>query len=259
MAWMRFNSNTHIRSAGMQVSFDVLYPEHGVGAKGGRTLYLLHDYGENRAEWLLQGSLPEFVEKYALTVVLPEGLNSFYVNLPSAHFFSDYLCDDLPAYLEGILPLSSQREDRFIAGIGMGGYGAFRQVLNRPEVFGGGASFSGILDIRGFYGEQASLPCGKQGTTIPAGHLFGTWQELEENGNDLFLAARRLAGEKEGVAFPRLLQVCPDTDPRLEDNRRFHEEASGLGIPVAYEETGKSSRRDYLYGCLEKCIRFWQA
>ncbi len=46
MAWMRFNSNTHIRSAGMQVSFDVLYPEHGVGAKGGRTLYLLHDYGE---------------------------------------------------------------------------------------------------------------------------------------------------------------------------------------------------------------------
>lgn len=43
--------------------------------------------------------------------------------------------------------LSEKREDNFIAGHSMGGYGSFKIALLKPESFAAAASLSGALDI----------------------------------------------------------------------------------------------------------------
>lgn len=247
MAWMRFQVSRHIKTAGLPVSFDVLFPEHRKDKNEKlKTLYLLHGYHGDRSDWLLKTNLVRIVEGYPMAVVLPDGLNSFYVNLPSAHYYSDYLCQELPEYLESILPLSSRREDRYIAGLSMGGYGAFRQALNHPEVFGAAASFSGVMDIREMYGQEM--------TTIPTEHLFGPLKDLEESGNDLFTAAAKLAG-REGK-LPLLMQLCGTEDPLLEPNRKFHKALTDLNIPITYEETPGGHEWDYWERCLKQLLEF---
>lgn len=247
MAWMRFQISQHIKTAGMPVSVDVLFPEHRKNnCEKVKTLYLLHGYHGDRTDWLLKTNLLRKVEEYPIAVVLPDGLNSFYVNLPSTHYFSDYLCQELPQYLESILPLSDQREDKYIAGLSMGGYGAFRQALNHPEVFGAAASFSGVMDIRAMY--QMHM------TTTPVSHIFGPEDKLGESGNDLFAAARRLSEEK--VDVPKLMQLCGTEDPLLEPNRKFAQALKELNIPVMYEESPGAHDWDYWEQCLDKLLNF---
>lgn len=46
--------------------------------------------------------------------------------------FFTYIADELPGKMRAFLPLSERREDTFIAGFSMGGYGAFKIGLARP-------------------------------------------------------------------------------------------------------------------------------
>ena len=44
-------------------------------------------------------------------------------------------------------PVSSRREDTYIAGLSMGGYGAFKAAMTYPQRYAAFGSFSGALDI----------------------------------------------------------------------------------------------------------------
>jgi S-formylglutathione hydrolase FrmB len=50
---------------------------------------------------------------------------------------------------EQMYHVSSRRSDRVVAGISAGGYGAMLLAAHHPQEFGGAASFSGPLDVRG--------------------------------------------------------------------------------------------------------------
>jgi len=53
----------------------------------------------------------------------------------------------LPRYLADVFDLCTPEEDTFIAGVSMGGYGAFKAALLHPELFCAAASFSGFLSL----------------------------------------------------------------------------------------------------------------
>ena len=44
-------------------------------------------------------------------------------------------------------PLSEKREENFVAGLSMGGYGAIKLGLRKSEAFAAAASLSGALDM----------------------------------------------------------------------------------------------------------------
>ena len=60
-----------------------------------------------------------------------------------AQFFAE---DELVELTRRMFPLSREREDTFIAGLSMGGYGALKCGLRAPETFSKVASLSGGLD-----------------------------------------------------------------------------------------------------------------
>lgn len=101
-----------------------------------RTLYFLHGlYGSDDIV-LANTSIQKFAEDNGIAIVIPCGENSFYVDNEKAHaYYGEYVGRELLDITRNIFPLSHKREDTFIAGFSMGGYGAIRNGLKYSQNF----------------------------------------------------------------------------------------------------------------------------
>ena len=101
-----------------------------------RTLYLLHGLYGSDDIFLANTSIQKFAEDNGIAIVIPCGENSFYIDNPKAHaYYGEYVGQELLDITRNIFPLSHRREDTFIAGFSMGGYGAVRNGLKYHENF----------------------------------------------------------------------------------------------------------------------------
>ena len=74
--------------------------------------------------WLRHTNIEEFAEKAGLAVVMPSGQNGFYTNAKYGLNYFDFITKELPLFVQKYFPVSTKREDTYIAGPSMGGYGA---------------------------------------------------------------------------------------------------------------------------------------
>ena len=135
-----------------KVSVNVLLPidSHGEHHSGEcfRTLYLFHGVTDNNMAWLLNTRLYELAEKYNLCVVLPSGENSFYMNREDRfECWENFFCEELPTLLQRAFPLSTRKEDTFIGGFSMGGFGALRNGLKHHDIYGKICCFAPALEL----------------------------------------------------------------------------------------------------------------
>ena len=101
-----------------------------------RTLYLLHGLYGSDDIFLANTSIQKFAEDNGIAVVIPCGENSFYIDNKNAHaYYGEFVGQELLDITRNIFPLSDKREDTFIAGFSMGGYGAIRNGLKYCENF----------------------------------------------------------------------------------------------------------------------------
>lgn len=101
-----------------------------------KTLYLLHGLYGSDDIFLANTSIQKFAEDHGIAIVIPCGENSFYVDNPNAHaYYGEYVGEELLDITRNIFPLSYKREDTFIAGFSMGGYGALRNGLKYSQNF----------------------------------------------------------------------------------------------------------------------------
>ena len=135
-----------------KVSVNVLLPvdshaQHPAGERF-RTLYLFHGVTDNNMAWLLNTRLYELAEKYNLCVVLPSGENSFYMNREDRfECWENFFCQELPLLMQRAFPLSDRREDTFIGGFSMGGFGALRNGLKHYDRYGKIFCFAPALEL----------------------------------------------------------------------------------------------------------------
>lgn len=101
-----------------------------------KTLYLLHGLYGSDDIFLANTSVQKFAEDNGIAIVIPSGENSFYVDHEASHrYYGEYVGNELLDITRNIFPLSSKREDTFIAGFSMGGYGAIRNGLKYSKNF----------------------------------------------------------------------------------------------------------------------------
>lgn len=101
-----------------------------------KTLYLLHGLYGSDDIFLANTSIQKFAEDNGIAIVIPCGENSFYVDNKNAHaYYGEYVGQELLDITRNIFPLSDKREDTFIAGFSMGGYGAIRNGLKYSQNF----------------------------------------------------------------------------------------------------------------------------
>lgn len=184
------------------------------------TLYLLHGMSDDHTIWTRRTSIERYVAPLGLAVVMPAVHRSFYSDQAIGYHYWTFLSEELPVLMRSFFPLSSAREDTFAAGLSMGGYGAFKWALRRPDAIAAAASLSGGLDVM----HRAPSRPEWQAT-------FGSAERAAANGDDLFDLASQV-----GADCPPLYQWCGTEDFLYEDNLRFRDHAHALGLPLVYEE-----------------------
>ena len=79
--------------------------------------------------------------------VCPGMQNFWYTDMVNGWAYFTYMTVELPNFIETVFRASGKREDRFIAGLSMGGYGALQIAMKNPDRYAAVASFSGGLDV----------------------------------------------------------------------------------------------------------------
>ncbi len=192
------------------------------------TLYLLHGLSDDHTIWQRRTAIERYVAGLNLAVVMPAVQRSFYTDMRTGQRYWQFISEELPAMARHFFPLSAVGAENYVAGLSMGGYGAFKLALSYPERYAAAASLSGTVDVvRLAQAEQAAGHTELQ-------HIFGQANALAESPNDLFQLARQMVAQ--GKARPRLYQWCGTEDFLHEDNARFREHTEALGLATTYEE-----------------------
>jgi len=191
-------------------------------------LYLLHGLSDDHSMWLRNTSIERYVDGKNLIVVMPTVYRGFYTDMKNGPDYWTFISEELPHVVQSLFPASNKREDNFAAGLSMGGYGAFKLGLRKPDSFAAVASLSGALDILTFEDDDRPL------TKDEFQHIFGSREEASGSADDLFALAGQLKQEQREI--PKLFQSCGTEDFLYSDNLHFLEHLQQLGIEVTYEE-----------------------
>ena len=112
-----------------------------------KVLYLLHGLHGDETSWLHFSNIERYAYDANIAVVIPGVGNSFYQNMAHGEDFFTYVTEELYTFVQALFPVSKKREDTFIAGLSMGGYGALLHGLQNPARYSAIGAFSpGIPD-----------------------------------------------------------------------------------------------------------------
>lgn len=117
------------------------YPSHVV-KEAYPVLYLLHGMGNNHATWCGYTNIELFAEERNIAVVMISGENKFYRTVPGGDDYEKFIEAELPEFVTSMFPISKLPEQTYIAGLSMGGAGAFLYGLKHPERFAAIGAFS---------------------------------------------------------------------------------------------------------------------
>ena len=212
-------SRFYSESTGLHSSVNVILPDSGAPK---RCLWLLHGLSDDHSAWMRNSAVEKHVEGRNLAVIMPAVGRSFYSDMVHGGKYWTYVSEELPKKMKGFFHLPTGRKNHFAAGLSMGGYGAFKLALKRPDWISAAASFSGALDIgrRGFFHQDFQ-------------HIFGPGKPVPA-GDDLMKLAR--AAARPGFPKLRLFQSCGTEDYLYESNQRFRAKAESLKLDLSYEE-----------------------
>lgn len=175
-------------------------------------LYLLHGAGGDCDSWMRNSSIERYAQNNQMAVVMPSAYNSCYADMVHGIPYFTFLSEELPKRLEYMFPISDQAEDRFVAGLSMGGRGAFVWAMRRPEFFKGAVCLSGSLDVSSMARRMREQ--GDEAALKRFSNAFGNVESLAPE-NDVYLLARRLSESKE--PYPEFLYMCGTEDVRYEE------------------------------------------
>lgn len=184
-------------------------------SEGFPVLYLLHGLSDDSTAWTRFTSIERYAAEVGLAVVMPQVQRSFYADEAHGAAYWTFLSEELPSVVGSFFNVSGRREDTFVAGLSMGGYGAMKWALRQPERFAAAASLSGALDLPALLPERRPL----------FERVFGG---RVGPGDDLFA----LLDAAEVDTVPSLFVGCGTEDHLYDGNVRFVDEATAAGLDV---------------------------
>lgn len=141
-------------------------------------LYLLHGLSDDHTTWVRRTSIERYAAPLGLAVVMPAVHRSFYADEVRGHRYWTFLSQELPQVVSSFFRLSQRREDTYVAGLSMGGYGALRWALREPTRFAAVASMSGALDVARMHARPERAGLVERvfgGTPGPQDDLLACW------------------------------------------------------------------------------------
>lgn len=218
----------------LSTSMTVLMPQpaaHQIGLAGQTrnadppVLYLLHGLSDDHTAWTRFTSIERYAAPLGLAVVMPQVHRSFYADEAHGAKFWTFLCEELPAVVGSFLKVSQRREDTFVAGLSMGGYGALKWALRQPERFAAAATLSGALDLAHLQSHDMRPHMRELMDRVFADRT------VTGSGDDLF----HLLENVDRALLPSLFVSCGTADHLYEQNQRFRDACRRLGIELSVD------------------------
>ena len=192
-----------------------------------KCLVLLHGYGGDHNQWCEKSILSQLAQEHHMAVIMPSCGDGYYED--TLEDLPAFLGQELVSYVRKAWPISPQREDLYIGGVSMGGFGALLIGAKFPEVFGKIAAFSGAFII-------TDVAIGNQGVLGNANpnyfkRIFGDLAELEGSDRDPVAVATWV-----GTAMPPVYLTCGKQDVLHRCNLRVVEALRTHGVSVTWQE-----------------------
>lgn len=199
-----------------------------------KTLYLLHGIFGNYTDWVNGTRIQAWAEANDLAVIMPSGENRFYLDdEKSGELYGEFIGKELVEFTRKLFPLSDKREDTFIAGLSMGGYGAIRNGLKYAENFGCVIGLSAALVHDTWKDADNSAPI----FTFRRNYyeaVFGEYDKVK--GSDKDPKALLLKLKEEGRPVPKMYLCCGTEDGLVTANRDFRDFLNENGVDLTYVE-----------------------
>lgn len=224
------------------------------GNKPYKTLYLLHGIYGNYTDWINGTRIMRYAEEHDLAVVMPSGDNSFYVDQPKGNNnYGEFIGKELVELTRKMFNLSDKREDTFIGGLSMGGYGALRNGLKYNETFGYIISLSGALVVEEMATRKGEADWFAQGKDY-AEYCMGPLDKLLESDKNPKYIVKNLI--KAGADIPKIYLACGDSDNLLGVSQDMADFLKGQNIDVTFEIGPGNHEWDFWDTYIKKAIEW---
>lgn len=218
-----------------------------------KTLYLLHGIFGNYTDWLTGTRIQRWAEDQNLVVIMPSGENKFYVdNENSQEFYSRFIGEELVKITRDLFPLSSQKEDTFIAGLSMGGYGAITNGLKYYQTFGyiAGLSSALLIDTMVKATDGDDIPYINKRCYLES--VFGDLDQLIGSQKDY----RFLVEQLDVKDIPHMYMACGTDDSLIKENREFRDFLWEHHVDLTYEEGPGGHEWDFWDRYIQKVLQW---
>ena len=200
-----------------------------------KTLYLLHGFSGNTTDWVTGSLVQEWSNKYNMAIVMPSGDNSFYVDAKgTGHSYGTFIGVDLVSYVTRTFGLSARKEDNFIGGLSMGGFGAIHTGLMYPEQFGKMFGLSSALIIHDIAGMKPGTRNDIADYDYYEG-IFGDLNKLVESNHNPEQLIREQ--KNQGKEIQPIFMACGSEDFLIKNNHEFRDFLMKEGVDLTYRES----------------------
>lgn len=200
-----------------------------------KTLYLLHGGFGHHLDYISGTRIQRWADEHDLAVIMPNGENQFYVDKPSrGECFGSFVAKELVEFTRKLFPLSHRKEDTFIAGLSMGGYGALINGLKYHETFSHIGAFSpAILNEAIIKGSTSEL-VGDLWQPDFYENAFGGIESIQGSDKDYYYLVEELL--KEQTKIPKIYMAIGEDDFLVTPVRAYHEFLEQKDVDVTYIE-----------------------
>ena len=227
---------------GRNVNCEVVIPDNFDKERRGPVLWLLHGSGDDHTAWQRLTSIERYAERYGIAVVMPSADHSGYCNDAHGFRYFDYAAKELPETMHSFFGFSTAREDNFVCGLSMGGWGALKVGFALPERY----AAVGVLSAGIFSYPIPEGTCHFDPVNDRSKYIHYENRELAGSEEDITGNAERIL--KDGRPAPGVFISIGDNDHCLEQarfTRDFLSAFDGDPFDLRYEEHPGSHNWEY--------------
>lgn len=238
----------------LPLEYSEMFGQENVEKKTLKALYLLHGYSGSHNDWLSFTRIRELSDKYNVAVFMPAGENHFYLDdTDKGALFGEYVGNELVMFTRKMFRLSTKREDTFIGGLSMGGYGAIRNGLKYKDNFSRIIALSSAIITYKIAGASSDYK-DEVADYKYFRSVFGDLDQLLDSDKDPEALVMNLKNTK--AQIPQIYMACGTEDFLLDVNQRFHNFLVSENVDVTYIETQGDHSFDFWNEYIEKAL-YW--
>lgn len=241
---------------GMERKYAIYLPwDYDSSSRRYPVLYLLHGRSDDQTGWIQYGDLHRIADTTIreglateMIIVTPDatsGTEDYLNRIDSDWRYEDFFFEELIPHIEATYRTKTSKRFRAVAGLSMGGGGAFLYALHRPDMFSSAAPISASFELtRDQFRQHFDIP-----STIPPETFEQYWQH-----SSVLELIESVADDKKKAV--RWYIDCGDQDYLYERSERVHIAMRKNDIPHEYRVRDGTHSWTYWREALPEVLKF---